>query len=145
MYKFKIFFSYLLVIFILCINVHSAEPAFTAKHVFELKGGEWARVNIKQKENNKIENFDFSWSIFDETNLIMQTFFRHYPNQFTLNLAQRRQHYVQKILTANKLPPTDEVLLMLVFDEFNNGKAKITVGILDPAGRIDSEFIQGQN
>ncbi|WP_169763858.1 hypothetical protein [Campylobacter mucosalis] len=116
-------------------------PNFASTHTFELKKDEWARVFVVEKATQKMDSFDFRWTLFDTKNINLQTFFRFYPKHVVLGLAHKQDRFVQSIIPAFNQPPQDSVKLYLTFLEFKNKRAFFRVDILDPSSRIDTQFI----
>lgn len=116
-------------------------PAFSSEHSFELGKDEWAIVRLVDLSTSKEEEFSFSWRLFDHTNLIVQSFYRLYPRQLVLSLrvGQKTASYILRPPT--RYPPVDEVRLLLSFEEFARSKAKLHIGIIDPASRMSAQFI----
>ncbi|MCD8212548.1 MAG: hypothetical protein LUC34_00545 [Campylobacter sp.] len=113
-------------------------------HTFELKKDEWARVFITEKATQEREVFDFRWTLFDSTNITVQSFFRRYPRQMTMSLRHGQDTYMQRILPDFTMPPGDSVKLYLSFVKFENRTAHFLVNILDESKRIDVEFADPQ-
>ena len=116
-------------------------PAFEPVHTFELKKDEWARVIITEKATQKQDSFDFRWTIFDSTNIVVQSFFRRYPRQMVMSLRHGQNTYMQRVMPDFTMPQNDGVKLYVTFVKFENRKASFLVGIIDEDKRIDTEFI----
>ncbi|MBE3609144.1 hypothetical protein [Campylobacter californiensis] len=114
---------------------------FNPTYEFELKKDQWARVFITEKATQKRDSFDFRWTLFDSTNIIMQSFFRRYPRHMTMSLRHGHDTYMQRIIPDFTRPTNDSVKLYLSFIKFENKKATFKVNILDEEKRIDVEFI----
>lgn len=122
-------------------QILAAPPAFEPTHIFELKKDEWARIFITEKGTQRRESFDFRWTLFDSTNLVVQSFFRRYPRQMTMSLRHGQDTYMQRVLPDFTTPTNEAVKLYLTFVKFENRKASFKVGFIDEARRIDVEFI----
>ncbi|MGG7073049.1 hypothetical protein U5B43_02145 [Campylobacter sp. 9BO] len=119
----------------------AAPPVFNSTHTFELKKDEWARVWVTEKATQQRDSFDFRWTLFDATNIIVQSFFRRYPKHLTLALDNKRASFLQKLVPDFTMPPTDSAQLLLTFIDFKDKKAKFKVDIIDGANRVDVEFV----
>ncbi|MGH1600655.1 hypothetical protein [Campylobacter majalis] len=137
MRKFFIYFAFLCIIN----SAFATPPDFNPSHEFELKKDEWARVIIIEKASNIKEIFDFRWTLFDTTNITVQSFFRRFPRHMSMSLRHGQNRYVQRILPDFNKPPNDGVKLYLSFIDFKNKKAKFRVDILDIQKKIDVEFV----
>ncbi|MBR8464107.1 hypothetical protein KDD93_05915 [Campylobacter sp. faydin G-24] len=128
---------------IFCTLCYAGAPKFdpAQTHTFELKKDEWARVFITEKATQKQDVFDFRWTLYDSTNIVVQSFFRRYPRQMSLSLRHGVDTYMQRILPDFTMPTTDAVKLYLSFVKFENRKASFNVNILDESKRIDVSFI----
>ena len=91
------------------------EPNFdpNSVHTFELKKDEWARVFITEKRTQRVETFDFRWTLFDSTNITVQSFFRRYPRQMVFSLRQGQNTYMQRVLPDFMMPPNESVSLYI--------------------------------
>ena len=120
-----------------------AAPNFdpSQTHTFELKKDEWGRVFITEKATQKRDVFDFRWTLFDSTNITVQSFFRRYPRQMVMSLRHGQDTYMQRVLPDFTIPPNESVTLYLSFVKFENRTAFFSVNILDESKRIDVEFV----
>ena len=100
--------------------VFAKEPNFdpSSVHTFELKKDEWARVFITEKRTQRVETFDFRWTLFDSTNITVQSFFRRYPRQMVFSLRQGQNTYMQRVLPDFTMPPNESVSLYISFIDF---------------------------
>ena len=76
------------IFFLFAALAFGAAPNFdpSQTHTFELKKDEWGRVFITEKATQKRDVFDFRWTLFDSTNITVQSFFRRYPRQMVMSL-----------------------------------------------------------
>lgn len=125
----------------LCIRAYALAPNFSAEHNFELKKDEWGVVRFTDTASQRVEEFIFRWTLYDWTNLSLQSFYRLYPRQHVLSLRLGGRSLVQTVRPPTKYPPSDEVELMISFIGFNSGVASFHAGVLDANGRISAEFI----
>ena len=100
--------------------VFAKEPNFdpNSVHTFELKKDEWARVFITEKKTQRVETFDFRWTLFDSTNIT----------------------YMQRVLPDFMMPPNESVSLYISFIDFRDKKAHFRVALLDESKRVDVGF-----
>lgn len=122
--------------------VFAKEPNFDPNSVytFELKKDEWARVFITEKKTQRVETFDFRWTLFDSTNITVQSFFRRYPRQMVFSLRQGQNTYMQRVLPDFMMPPNESVSLYISFIDFRDKKAHFRVALLDESKRVDVGF-----
>ncbi|QPH93600.1 hypothetical protein [Campylobacter concisus] len=122
--------------------VFAKEPNFdpSSVHTFELKKDEWARVFITEKKTQRVETFDFRWTLFDSTNITVQSFFRRYPRQMVFSLRQGQNTYMQRVLPDFMMPPNESVSLYISFIDFKDKKAHFRVALLDESKRVDVGF-----
>ena len=122
--------------------VFAKEPNFDPStiHTFELKKDEWARVFITEKRTQRVETFDFRWTLFDSTNITVQSFFRRYPRQIVFSLRHGQNTYMQRILPDFTMPPNESVSLYISFIDFRDKKAHLKVAVLDESKRVDVGF-----
>ncbi|MGP1484674.1 MAG: hypothetical protein ACTTJC_01015 [Campylobacter sp.] len=119
----------------------NATVSFEEEHIFELKKDEWARVFITKKGTDERDSFDFRWTLFDNTNVVIHSFYRKYPRQFIMSLRHGLTTYKQTLLPDYKYPPRDHSTLFLVFEDYKKGVAKFRVLIKDEEKRVDVEFL----
>lgn len=131
----------LVTIFIAFCAAFATPPQFASSHTFELKKDEWARVFITEKSTQKQDSFDFRWTLFDNTNLTLQSFFRYYPRHFVLALDYGRNRAQQDVLPDFTMPPSDITKIYITFLKFENKKATLRVDLLDPSARVDVMYI----
>ena len=133
--------SKIAVIFSLFLSLAFGAVNFEEEHLFELKKDEWARVFVTKKGTNERESFDFRWTLFDNTNIIVHSRYRNYPRQLVMSLRRGLETYKQTLIPDLKFPPSDRVALYLVFEDFKQGVAKFRVLINDDEQRVDVEFL----
>ena len=133
--------SKIAVIFLLLFGSVNAAVIFEEEHLFELRKDEWARVFVTKKGTDERESFDFRWTLFDNTNIIVHTRYRNYPRQLVMSLRRGLETYKQTLIPDLKYPPSDRVALYLVFEDFKQGVAKFRVLINDDEQRVDVEFL----
>ncbi len=131
------------IFFLFAALAFGATPNFdpSQTHTFELKKDEWGRVFITEKATQKRDVFDFRWTLFDSTNITVQSFFRRYPRQMVMSLRHGQDTYMQRVLPDFTMPPNESVTLYLSFVKFENRTAFFSVNILDESKRIDVEFV----
>ena len=133
--------SKIAVIFLLLFGSVNAAVIFEEEHLFELRKDEWARVFVTKKGTDERESFDFRWTLFDNTNIIVHSRYRNYPRQLVMSLRRGLETYKQTLIPDLKYPPSDRVALYLVFEDFKQGVAKFRVLINDDEQRVDVEFL----
>ncbi|AII14791.1 hypothetical protein CIG2463D_0953 [Campylobacter iguaniorum] len=119
---------------------NGAAPNFEHKKTFELKKDEKAFVIFTHRREDIKEIFEFSWTLYDNTNMVVHTKFRKYPRQIMLSLRRGLELYKQEILPFTKHEPTDSVTLYLEFKEYKKGLAIFNVFIDDNNRRDYVEF-----
>lgn len=119
-----------------------AEPSFSFKHKFELKINEVARVEIKELEFEKKHFFDFSWTLYDYTNIIIHSRYKRWPRQFVLSLRRNLNWAIQSLIPNIKNPhlPTRLILEFKDFD-LQAKKAVFIVYIEDGLSKVEAKFI----
>lgn len=134
----------LLVFFTLMANciVLNAAPVFDYTYKFTLKKDERASVEIKELGyDNGVQNFDFYWTLFDNTNIIVHSKFRKYPRQFVMSLRRNLDWVTQTLIPDYTNPHIDRARLILEFSGYNKGLATFTVYIEDKESRLMVEFL----
>lgn len=131
----------LAVFFAFLFSLQAANVAFEEEYVFELKKDELARVFVTEKGTQDRDSFDFRWTLFDNTNIIVHTRYGGYPRQLTLSLRRGLKAYKQSLIPDYKMPPSDMAWLLLEFDDFKDAKATFKVYVKDEARRLDVEFV----
>lgn len=119
-----------------------ADLSFSEQHLFELEKDEWARVFVTQKGTEDRDSFDFRWTLFDNTNVIVHTRYRNYPRQLVMSLRRGLELYKQTLIPDFKNPPMDIAWLYLEFENFKDGKGFFKVYIKDDEKRLDVEFLE---
>lgn len=133
---------YLICIFFIFSNVLASEPTFDYTYKFILKKDERASVQIKEiGYEDKVQNFDFYWTLFDNTNIIVHSKFRKYPRQFVMNLRRNLDWVTQTLIPDYTNPHIDRARLILEFSGYNKGLATFTVYIEDKESRLMVEFL----
>ncbi|MCX2682907.1 exporting protein [Campylobacter sp. MIT 21-1685] len=124
-----------------CIS-NAAVPKFAYTYEFILKKDEKASIEIEELgyENGKW-NFDFYWTLFDNTNIIVHSKFRKYPRQFTLSLRRNLDWASQTLIPDYTNPHIDRARLILEFSKYNKGEATFTVYIEDQDSRLNVKFL----
>lgn len=115
-------------------------PKFQHTKAFLLQKDEKAFVYLREKGEENYDIFEFSWTLYDGTNLVVHSKFRRYPRQIMLSLRRGLELFKQTILPPLKKEFGDDVWLYLEFGKFEQGKALLSVYISDPAGRVESKF-----
>lgn len=134
----------LLVFFTLMANciVLNAAPVFDYTYKFTLKKDERASVEIKELGyDNGVQNFDFYWTLFDNTNIVVHSKFRKYPRQFVMSLRRNLDWVTQTLIPDYKNPHIDRARLILEFSEYKKGEAIFTVYIEDKDSRLEVKFL----
>lgn len=126
----------------LILNFLKAEVFFDYTYKFTLSKDEKASVKIKEIDYpDEIYYFDFSWTLFDQTNIIVHSKYKKYPRQFVMSL-RRNLNWVDQILVPDyKNPHIDRARLILEFSDFKKGEAIFTVYIEDKDKRLEVEFL----
>lgn len=114
---------------------------FDYKYKFELKKDEVARIEFREKSTQIVENFDFYWTLYDNTNLILHTKFRKFPRQIVLSLRHGLELYKQQIFPNFRVYDDTGVEIYLEFLKFENARAILEAKIIDGAKRVDVRFI----
>lgn len=122
--------------------LNGAAPTFEYTYEFTLKKDERASVEISELGyEDKKQNFDFYWTLFDNTNLIVHTKYRKFPRQFVLSLRRNLNWASQTLIPDFKNPQVDKARLILEFSDFVNGEAKLSIYIEDKDSRLFVNFI----
>ncbi|HEC1752787.1 TPA: exporting protein [Campylobacter lari] len=123
-------------------NFLKAEVFFDYTYKFTLSKDEKASVKIKEIDYpDEIYYFDFSWTLFDQTNIIVHSKYKKYPRQFVMSL-RRNLNWVDQILVPDyKNPHIDRARLILEFSDFKKGEAIFTVYIEDRDKKLEVEFL----
>lgn len=128
-----------ILLFAVCLS-YGGTPEFQHVKKFLLKKDEKAYVYLREKGDEKFDIFEFSWTLYDGTNLVVHSKFRRYPRQIMLSLRRGLELYKQTILPPLANEFGDDVWLYLEFDKFEKGKALLIVYLLDPSARIEAKF-----
>ncbi len=120
---------------------NAVDLGFSEQHLFELKKDEWARVFVTEKGTSDRDSFDFRWTLFDNTNIIVHTRYRNYPRQLVMSLRRGLSLYKQSLIPDFRQPPMDIAWLYLEFENFKDGKGFFKVYIKDDQKRLDVEFL----
>lgn len=127
-----------------CVYLLSAPLEFAYEHKFELKKDQMARVAIKlvgEEKQREIEYFNFRWTLYDATNMIVHSWWRKYPRQMTVSLRTGLKEYDQLLFEPKESFPKDEVRLYIAFTKYEKGIATFVVYIKDEASRVEVKFI----
>nr|WP_317845501.1 exporting protein [Campylobacter sp. LR185c] len=123
-----------------------AEPEFAHIYDFKLNKDERASVEIKELGyENDVQNFDFYWTLFDNTNMIVHTKFRKYPRQFVMSLRRNLNWYSQTLIPDYTNPNIDRARLVFEFKDFSRGIATFRVYIEDRDSRLEVKFLDPKN
>lgn len=126
----------------LILNFLKAEVFFDYTYKFTLSKDEKASVKIKEIDYpNEIYYFDFSWTLFDQTNIIVHSRYKKYPRQFVMSLRRNLNWVDQTLVPDYKNPHIDRARLILEFSDFKKGEAIFTVYIEDRNKRLEVEFL----
>jgi len=130
----------------LTLSLH-AKVEWAHQYRFVLEKDEWASVfvypeHLKDEVNGGREEYRFSWTLYDTTNLIVHTRFRGFPKQHTLSLRRGLEAVREPLLfdPANRI--AGKTALWLVFEDFDTEKkvAFLEVYIEDRQKRVLIEF-----
>ncbi|EGJ4436960.1 exporting protein [Campylobacter upsaliensis] len=134
----KVFFT----LVFLTISTFASAPIFEHIYKFELKKDERASVQIKELGyEDKVQNFDFYWTLFDNTNIIVHSKFRKFPRQFALSLRRNLDWASQTLIPDYQNPHIDRARLILEFSDYKKGIATFTIYIEDKDSRLMVEFL----
>lgn len=126
----------------LMFNFLKAEVFFDYTYKFTLSKDEKASVKIKEIDYpNEIYYFDFSWTLFDQTNIIVHSKYKKYPRQFVMSLRRNLNWVDQTLVPDYKNPHIDRARLILEFSDFKKGEAIFTIYIEDRDKRLEVEFL----
>ncbi|AJD06301.1 exporting protein [Campylobacter lari] len=126
----------------LILNFLKAEVFFDYTYKFTLSKDEKANVKIKEIDYpDEIYYFDFSWTLFDQTNIIVHSKYKKYPRQFVMSLRRNLNWVDQTLVPDYKNPHIDRARLILEFSDFKKGEAIFTVYIEDKDKRLEVEFL----
>lgn len=126
----------------LILNFLKAEVFFDYTYKFTLSKDEKASVKIKEIDYpDEIYYFDFSWTLFDQTNIIVHSKYKKYPKQFVMSLRRNLNWIDQTLVPDYKNPHIDRARLILEFSDFKKGEAIFTVYIEDRDKRLEVEFL----
>ncbi|EPP8195684.1 exporting protein [Campylobacter lari] len=126
----------------LILNFLKAEVFFDYTYKFTLSKDEKASVKIKEIDYpDEIYYFDFSWTLFDQTNIIVHSKYKKYPRQFVMSLRRNLNWIDQTLVPDYKNPHIDRARLILEFSDFKKGEAIFTVYIEDRDKRLEVEFL----
>ncbi|EAK9993318.1 exporting protein [Campylobacter lari] len=123
-------------------NFLKAEVFFDYTYKFTLSKDEKASVKIKEIDYpGEIYYFDFSWTLFDQTNIIVHSRYKKYPRQFVMSLRRNLNWVDQTLVPDYKNPHIDRARLILEFSDFKKGEAIFTIYIEDRDKRLEVEFL----
>ncbi|EAH4571418.1 exporting protein [Campylobacter sp. LMG 7929] len=123
-------------------NFLKAEVFFDYTYKFTLSKDEKASVKIKEIDYpDEIYYFDFSWTLFDQTNIIVHSKYKKYPRQFVMSLRRNLNWVDQTLVPDYKNPHIDRARLILEFSDFKKGEAIFTVYIEDRDKKLEVEFL----
>ncbi|EAK0847438.1 exporting protein [Campylobacter lari] len=124
------------------LNFLKAEVFFDYTYKFTLNKDEKASVKIKEIDYpDEIYYFDFSWTLFDQTNIIVHSRYKKYPRQFVMSLRRNLNWVDQTLVPDYKNPHIDRARLILEFSDFKKGEAIFTIYIEDRDKRLEIEFL----
>lgn len=126
----------------LILNFLKAEVFFDYTYKFTLSKDEKASAKIKEIDYpDEIYYFDFSWTLFDQTNIIVHSKYKKYPRQFVMSLRRNLNWVDQTLVPDYKNSHIDRARLILEFSDFKKGEAIFTVYIEDKDKRLEVEFL----
>ncbi|EPA1554362.1 exporting protein [Campylobacter lari] len=119
-----------------------AEVFFDYTYNFTLKKDEKARVWIKEIDYpDETYFFDFSWTLFDQTNIIVHSRYKKYPRQFVMSLRRNLNWVDQTLVPDYKNPHIDRARLILEFSDFKKDEAVFIVYIEDRDKKLEVKFL----
>ncbi|MCV3527747.1 exporting protein [Campylobacter lari] len=119
-----------------------AEVFFDYTYKFTLKKDEKARVWIKEIDYpDETYFFDFSWTLFDQTNIIVHSRYKKYPRQFVMSLRRNLNWVDQTLVPDYKNPHIDRARLILEFSDFKKDEAVFIVYIEDRDKKLEVKFL----
>jgi hypothetical protein len=123
--------------------LYGVAPKWTHQKEFILKKDEKAKIIFFERRHQIKDEFEFSWTLYDNTNLVVHTKFRKYPRQIVLSLRRGLEMYRQPILAFIKNPLVDNEDLYLVFKEYRHydGSVVFDALIMDQSARVEIEYI----
>ena len=121
-------------------SLNAAGLNFEYAKKFELKKDEKAYVFISDRRDGIEDIFEFSWTLFDNTNMVLHTKFRKYPRQIVLSLRRGLELYKQIVLPHLRKEIEGEVMLYLEFKDFKKGIGTFMVYIDDNVKRVNVRF-----
>ncbi|PPB59937.1 hypothetical protein [Campylobacter hyointestinalis] len=121
-------------------SLNAAGLNFEYAKKFELKKDEKAYVFITDRRDGIEDIFEFSWTLFDNTNMVLHTKFRKYPRQIVLSLRRGLELYKQIVLPHLRKEIEGEVMLYLEFKDFKKGIGTFMVYIDDNVKRVNVRF-----
>ncbi|EAJ0335171.1 exporting protein [Campylobacter lari] len=129
----------------LMFNFLKAEVFFDYTCKFTLSKDEKASVKIKEIDYpDEIYYFNFSWTLFDQTNIIVHSKYKKYPRQFVMSLRRNLNWVDQTLVPDYKNPHIDRARLILEFSDFKKGEAVFTVYIEDRDKKLEVEFLDSR-
>ncbi|MDO4673759.1 exporting protein [Campylobacter sp.] len=129
-------------LFTLLLSLGASSPSFDYTYKFELKKDQKASVQIKELGfEEEVQNFDFYWTLFDNTNIIVHSKYRKFPRQFVLSLRRNLDWATQSLIPDYKNPPLDRARLILEFYDYKKGIATFNVYVEDKDSRLLVEFL----
>lgn len=123
-------------------TLFGAGPSFEYTYKFTLKKDERASVQIKELGyEDKVQNFDFYWTLFDTNQIIVHTKYMKFPRQFVLSLRRNLNWATQTLIPDYTKPSVDRARLIFEFSDFKKGEAIFTIYIEDKESRLEVKFI----
>ena len=123
-------------------TLFASTPSFEYTYKFTLKKDERASVQIKELGyEDKVQNFDFYWTLFDASKIIVHTKYMKFPRQFVLSLRRNLNWATQTLIPDYTKPSVDRARLIFEFSDFKKGEAIFTIYIEDKESRLEVEFI----
>ncbi|MBF7048441.1 exporting protein, partial [Campylobacter volucris] len=101
-----------------------------------------ARVWIKEVDYPDEEYiFEFSWTLFDLTNIIVHSKYKKYPRQFVMSLRRNLNWVDQTLVPDYANPHIDRARLILEFTSYKKKEAVFTVYIEDKDKKLEVKFL----
>jgi len=135
---------FFLIVFMLPLH---AKVQWAGQYRFVLEKDEWASVvvfpqHLKDEADGGREEYQFSWTLYDTTNLIVHTRFRGFVKQHTLSLRRGLETVREPLVgdPANRIEGKTQLWLVFESFETENNRAVLEVYIEDNQKRVLVEF-----
>lgn len=135
----KQYYKLLIILFINAFLFASA-PKFSAQKEFNLKKDEWDYFYINIRGKEKFIPYYFSWTLYDNNNLILFTKFNGYTKQYVISLRRRLDYIKDEITKSYNNYNLNKAEVFLQFADFKDNKAKIIARIYDENSLLEVDF-----